>query len=141
MLNNPVNVELNGMTDREVILKIADLMEQGSQGMEQTTGRYIHYDGSVCAMGACLKAAGVSRDESKQPNFNTLTALGLVTWPQVVYPVGAQRSGWLQSQDNNGLVILVDAIICLNDVAGWNFEHIINWLRSLTAAPEGVQNA
>jgi hypothetical protein len=123
-------MDIKPLTAEEVAIinRMADLMEQGSQGMRQITGQYfdLHGDG-VCAIGACLRAAGVK----SAPSDNILVnhALGVATWPRVEYPTNVQRwTNWMGEY-----VPVMDAIIMLNDVAGWNFSRIIDWLRRVAS--------
>ncbi len=111
-----------------IIERMADLMEEGSQGMRQITGQYfdLHGDG-VCAIGACLRAVGVEPMPSDHILVNH--ALNVLTWPLVEYPTSANRwTNWMGEY-----VPVMDAIIMLNDVAGWNFEKIILWLRRVAS--------
>lgn len=124
-------METTQLTAEEIgiINRIADLMEEGSKDTKQCTGRYMSEDGCVCALGAVLKASGISRNQTITPGFSVSSKLGLITWPKIAYPDGAVRSGWMQLQGDLGS--LPDVVICLNDAAGWDFTHIIGWLRSV----------
>jgi len=121
---------MNTLTDAELINRIADLMEQGSQGRRQITGQYFEIDGrGVCAMGACLTAVGVK----PQPcdNINLKEALEIKEWPKVMYP--SETFYWTWIHNVRDPVYLDDAIVSLNDAGGWDFAHIIQWLRDVAS--------
>lgn len=123
-----MSVQLNTETDAEIILRMADLIEKGSQGREQATGYYWKDDGSVCAMGAALLGAGINFSERY---IHMPMDLHVITWPKVTYPQNTNAyANWMQVE---GACPLPDAIMSLNDKAGWDFAHIVLWLRSVAA--------
>lgn len=113
--------------DRATIAKLADLMEQGSKDTKQITGMYFAGDG-VCGLGACLKAVGVTKKQALASHFSILNALGMSTWPLV--PIDTEAKIYAS---RNGMASVADAIIYFNDHEGWDFSHIIAWLRSVAA--------
>jgi len=123
-----MSVQLNKETDVAIILRIADLIEKGSQGAKQVTGMYFVEDG-VCAIGACLKAVGIDREKSMAWNFSLMSALDLKTWPRVEVPDGHEPFAY-----SGTTAPLIDVIIHMNDKLGWNFEKIVLWLRDTAAA-------
>lgn len=124
-------LRLNTETDAEIILRMADLIEKGSKDAIQGTGMYFIED-KVCAIGACLKAAGITKDQANRSNFSVMQTLGITTWPLVELPYEPDYKPFAVRL--NGKVSLVDAIINLNDSAGWDFAHIIQWLRDTAEA-------
>lgn len=128
-------VKLNTETDAEIILRIADLIEQGSQDAKQVTGMYF-VAGGVCAIGACLKAVGVTKKQTESLHFSLLKSLGLNTWPRVAVPEGQEPFAY-----SGTTAPLVDVIIHMNDKMGWDFAHIVNWLRSVAAGMVEPQTA
>lgn len=114
--------------DRATINKIADLIEQGSVGYRQITGAY-HINDGVCVLGACFIGAQVTFGFDE--NGRLKRAIGITEYPKVAYPVDTPYWQWLDNTE--GTVHLDDALISLNDSAGWTFEAIVNWLRSIAA--------
>lgn len=130
-------VQLNPETDVQIIRRMADLIEKGSQGHSQATGYYWKDDGSVCAIGACLSAIGVTWKQTDKMGFSVLKALDLVTWPRVAYPP-LDDSPFASDEVT---APLIDVIIWLNDKRGWDFAHIVLWLRSTAEAMETPESA
>jgi len=124
-----MSVQLNVENDAQIILRIADLIEKGSIGHSQATGYYWKDDGSVCAMGAALLGAGLPFGERY---VHLPMDLKVVTWPLVTYPAGVDAyANWMHNKEQ---CPLIDAIMSLNDKAGWDFAHIVSWLRDTAAA-------
>lgn len=120
----------NGETDAELLLRLADLMEQGAVGKRQITGQYFELDGNgVCAIGAALTAAGVKPMPSDMVKVND--ALGVKTWPRI--PLENVPSIEKIFAAYQGTAPLPDVIIHLNDRVGLDFAHIIQWLRNMAA--------
>lgn len=114
-----------------LILRLADLMEQGAVGKRQITGQYFEIDGNgVCAMGAILSAVGVKPQPSG--NINIKRALGIKELPKVMYPSDIPCWNWIW--DATRPVAIDEAIISLNDYAGWDLAHIVMWLRQIASA-------
>lgn len=132
------------LTDtNEIILHIANLIEKGSQGRQQITGRYfdnvVYDDCGVCAMGACLVAVGVTAEQTyKTPSFEVLKPVNVWSWPKVAYPDGESKPF---AADDNNRAPLPDVVIYLNDRLGWSFERIVAYLRGLATIPPEAQVA
>jgi len=120
---NPLTVE-----EKELILRVASLIEQGSEGMQQITGQYFRQDMSgCCALGACLKALG-----QKWPITDTslLPLLGIQTWPRIEYPKSDLAP--FAANEKLNTASIPDIIIFCNDRLGWPFERIVEYLRDAT---------
>lgn len=115
------------MTEQEkaIIRQMADYIEKGAEGKQQITGEYRKNRHEVCAIGAAMVGArsGLSELKLKQK-------LGIDDYPLVQYPVEGQMSKWWIYDFTNPSP-LDSVIICLNDKAGWDFAHIVAWLRSI----------
>lgn len=119
--------------EKELVLMVASLIEQGSKGMRQITGTYFAKDGKgVCALGACLKAKGFMLQKSNNIDLDLLQSLGARTWPAVAFPAKNYKPFATDDNDMYPQVPLPDAIICLNDREGWSFERIVAYLRDCT---------
>lgn len=116
--------------EKELILKVANLIEQGSKGMGQITGKFFEKNMSACcAMGAVLKASGYN-SQNKIDTTDLLQIFGVYTWPRVIYPI--KESFMPFATNNDGTAPLPDVVICLNDREAWSFEHIAAFLRDCT---------
>lgn len=132
--------EIIGLTEdeKELILRVASLIEQGSDGMEQITGHYFstdahrHQDGKgCCAMGALYRGLGVTRAEQLSTREERATILlNIYSWPRIRYP----KSEFTPFAANEALNIasLPDVIIFCNDRLGWSFSKIVEYLRDAT---------
>jgi len=80
-------------------------------------------------MGACLTAVGT--EPQPGDGINLKAEFGIEEWPKVMYPAETQYWRWIY--DIGKPVHLDDAIISLNDVAGWDFAHIVLWLRQVAS--------
>lgn len=141
-MNNPTAAE----QDREIIWRIANLIEEGSKGRKQITGHFFdspdgeQVDG-VCAMGACLAAVGVTPHiayhSDEDSVFNPIEPLHIDYWPVIDYP--EEADGMKPFAARSGKANLIDVVVYLNDAKGWSFERIVTYLRSLaTATPETI---
>lgn|SRR5690348_1965797 len=116
------------MTEQEkaIIRQMATYIELGSQGKQQITGRFVDEEG-ICAMGACFIGAGIT--SMWIHDLRKLLGLSLLDeFPKVAYPENVEYWGWISTPDN---VQIDDVIISLNDKAGWDFAHIVAWMRSI----------
>lgn len=130
------------LTDtNEIILHIADLIEKGSQGRMQITGQFFEPDkgygeNGVCAIGACLVAVGVTREEALATQIDVLKAANVFSWPKIPFP--SDFSVPFAADDNNRAP-LIDVIIWMNDRKGYSFERIVQYLRGLATIPPEAQ--
>lgn len=114
-----------------LISRLADLMEQGAVGKRQITGQYFEIDGNgVCAMGAILSAVGVKPQPSESIKVNK--ELDVQTWPRIALDNIADSDKVFAGY--KGTAPLPDVIIHLNDMVGWDFAHIVMWLRQIASA-------
>lgn len=117
--------------DNEIILKVADLIERGSDGMQQITGHYFKEDMSgCCALGACYKGLGYGIKEALSPKTSMLTALSIHTWPRIQYPKDFQVP--FAANEALNTAALPDVVIFLNDQCKWSFSKIVDYLRDCT---------
>lgn len=116
------------MTEQEkaIIRQMADYIEKGAEGKQQITGRYESEEG-VCAMGACMLGAGVKSMWLKDLRASLDMDI-LDEWPKVAYPDNAEYWGWISNPHQSQID---DVIICLNDRNGWDFAHIVAWMREI----------
>lgn len=130
---------MNQLTDEEkdLVLRVAWLIEQGSEDMQQITGRYFSPDfapeniNGCCAMGALIKALGATVEQTYEPKFSLLDLLDIYTWPRLEWPE-SEFTPFAASPKTN-TAPLPDVIIFMNDKLGMDFEHIVSYLRSATA--------
>lgn len=121
----------------EFVLKVADLIEKGSEGMIQVTGHYLDDDGKgCCAMGAAFKGAGlVEFDEDQNKylvitgSYSLLKTLGAESWPRIAYP---QSDIIPFGAGDVETAAVIDVVICLNDRRMWSFKRIVDYLRDAT---------
>jgi hypothetical protein len=115
--------------EKQIIRQMADYIEKGAEGKQQITGRYESKDnGGVCAMGACYIGAGVFKYRDVWFIVELKKVLKIDFMPLVTYPSDAKHWNWIDKPES---VRIDDAIISLNDVAGWRFDQIVSWLRSI----------
>lgn len=135
-----MTIQLNSETDAEIILRIADLIEKGSAGMQQITGHYIARNGkSCCAIGAVYKAKGWIEETSKGwevtvESYKLLRELGAQSWPRIPLPKGVDYSDGLPFATNDlNTGFVIDVVIFLNDTKYWTFNQIVEWLRQIAS--------
>lgn len=116
--------------EKQIIRQMADYIEKGSQGKQQITGRYSDSvdEIGVCAMAACYIGAGVFKYRDAWLIVELKKVLKIDFMPLVTYPSDAKHWNWIDKPES---VRIDDAIIALNDVAGWRFDQIVSWLRSI----------
>lgn len=115
------------MTEQEkaIIRQMADYIEKGAEGKQQITGRYVSDDGTgCCALGALM--IGAKLKPTAVNAYKIIKEQGY-TVPRVIYP-SEIKTPWLP---DSGKVRIDDAIFQLNDYAGWRFDQIVSWLRSI----------
>lgn len=115
------------MTEQEkaIIRQMADYIEKGAEGKQQITGRYVSDDGKgCCALGAMMLGAKLIPSSFSMYNYIKNESYDV---PKVIYPSDI-KTPWLPE---SGEVRIDDAIFQLNDVAGWRFDQIVSWLRSI----------
>lgn len=117
--------------EKELILRVASLIEQGSDSMKQITGRYFEQDMSgCCALGACLKALGKTYKTTRSIDWSFLELLGAKTWPRMGYPISDLTP--FAANPKTDLASLPDVVIFLNDRLHWDFAKIVDYLRDAT---------
>lgn len=121
------------MTEQEkaIIRQMATYIELGSQGKQQITGQWISDDQSgCCAMGAIFIGCEILKQKNDVEAYTDRLKRKLhIAWfPNVIYPADVPYWRWIHSPTN---VTIEDAIICLNDYAGWSFSRIVEWMRSI----------
>lgn len=115
--------------DRKIIKQMADYIELGSQGKQQITGRWMSEDQTqCCVIGACMFGAGIVKKANYDLDAKLMKKLGILWYPKVSYPSNTPHWRWIYEPND---VSVIDAIICLNDFAGWRFDQIVSWLRSI----------
>lgn len=115
------------MTEREkaIIRQMATYIELGSQGKQQITGQYVSDDGKgCCALGAMMIGAKLHPSAVSLYNYIKNESY---TVPKVIYPSDI-KTKWIPE---SGEVRVDDVIFQLNDYAGWRFDQIVSWLRSI----------
>lgn len=116
-------------SDNEIILRVANLIEQGSFGMQQITGHYFDSKHKgCCAMGALHHALGIT-DLHKSSVMGTL---GIISWPRIPYPKSHQVEVPFAANEALNTAALPDVVIFLNDRLGWSFSKIVDYLRDCT---------
>ena len=116
------------MTEQEkaIVRQMADYIEKGAEGKQQITGRYESDDGKgCCALGAMMLGAKLTPSSFSMYNYIKNEDYNV---PKVIYPSDI-KTLWLP---DNGICRVDDAIFQLNDYAGWDFSHIVAWMRSIS---------
>lgn len=117
--------------DKAIILKVAGLIEQGSDGMMQITGHYFATEKlGCCAMGALIRGLGTHWYPDTAPMLDVRALLGIASWPQIPYPKGFGAP--FAANEVVEMASLPDVIIFLNDRLGWSFSKIVDYLRDCT---------
>ena len=116
---------------KQQILVLANLLEHGRGNRPQIIARY--YDpatGGVCPIGAMAIGAGW-RPGDIMPACSFIRQNVLNTsFPDVIYPAGI--GFWINWIDDISKPLGLDtALIMLNDVAGWDFDHMLLWMREI----------
>lgn len=122
--------------EKELILKVASLIEQGSDGKQQITGHYFSVDAhkredgvGCCAMGALYRGVGID-SASQLTTMSVLDKLNAHSWPRIQYPK-SDIAPFAANEELNQ-ASLPDVIIFMNDRLGWSFTKIVEWLRDST---------
>lgn len=123
--------------DNEIILKVADLIEQGSKDMVQIAGHYFYVpidekdQPGCCAMGAMYRALGVE-EKLSDPHFSGFEELGIVTWPLITYPdIKSDSTNPPPFAARANIAAIPDVVIYLNDRLKWDFNRIVSYLRGI----------
>ena len=116
-------------SEKELVLKVASLMEKGSEGKTQITGHYFGAnENECCAMGAVYQAVGIKDSDSLALDGKN-EKLGIVTWPRLGFP-DSEENPFAPNDLNKAM--LPDVVIFLNDRLGWSFSKIVDYLRDAT---------